>query len=118
MKPNHVIAGLSRQLQDDGYAFIPQWHSNRSTREVASFVGTIIDLDALLPGSGIPSVQTLQPRTEHEAPASRYSGVFGLNEFPLHPTLLTGLCRPDTSCFDVYRVPTMWPRDCFPRLLS
>lgn len=87
MKPNHVIAGLSRQLQDDGYTFIPQWHSNRSTREVASLVGTIIDLDALLPGSGIPSVQTLQPRTEHEAPASRYSGVFGLNEFPIHTDL-------------------------------
>lgn len=78
---------LSRQLQDDGYAFVPRWHSALSTREVASFIGRIIEIDALLPGSGIPTVQTLMPRNERDAPRTQYSGVFGLQEFPLHTDL-------------------------------
>jgi len=87
VKPSQFSAELSRQLQDEGYAFIPQWHSNQSTRGVASIVGTITDLDALLPGSGIPTVQTLKPREVPEAPKTHYSGVFGLEEFPLHTDL-------------------------------
>ena len=87
MKQNELSAGQSRQLQLDGYALIPQLRSNGSTLEVASDVGTIIDLDVLLPGSGIPTVQRLTPREESEALESRYSGVFGLSEFPLHTDL-------------------------------
>lgn len=87
MKPNQLSAALSRQLQDDGYAFISEWLCDWSTLEVASLIGTIIDLEALLPGSGIPTVQTLKPRNEREAPKSHYSGVFGLQEFPLHTDL-------------------------------
>lgn len=87
MNPNDLSAGLSRQLQLDGYALIPQFRCSGSTFEVASDVGTIIDLEVLLPGSRIPTVQTLTPRKESEAPESRYSGVFGLSEFPLHTDL-------------------------------
>ena len=87
MKPSELNTGLSHQLQDDGYAFISQWHSDRSTCDVASLVGTIIDLDQMLPRSGIPTVQKIKPRKECEAPKSQYSGVFGLGEFPLHTDL-------------------------------
>lgn len=84
LNPNDLSAGLSRQLQLDGYALIPQFRCGASTFEVASDVGTVIDLEVLLPGSRIPTVQTLTPRKKSEAPGSRYSGVFGLGEFPLH----------------------------------
>lgn len=87
MKLNDCSMDLSRELQDNGYVFIPHWHSIRSTRELADITGTIVDFESLLPGSGIPSVQTLQPRKEHELPKNRYSCVFGLNEFPLHTDL-------------------------------
>ena len=78
---------LTRKLYNDGYAFFPGWQAHATTREVASSVGTIVDIDKLLPGSGIPTIQTLRPCKEDEAPKTRYSGVFGLNEFPLHTDL-------------------------------
>ncbi|SFU21052.1 Taurine catabolism dioxygenase TauD, TfdA family [Mesorhizobium sp. YR577] len=87
MRPNRLSPELSRQLQHGGYAFIPQWQRSQATREVASLVGTVLDLDAFLPGSGIPTVQTLKPKKECEAPKSQYSGMFGLEEFPLHTDL-------------------------------
>lgn len=87
MKPIQLSPGVSRQLSDCGWAFIPQWHFSRSTCDVASHVGAIVDLDTLLPGSGIPTVQTLKVRKQCDAPKSHYSGAFGLNEFPLHTDL-------------------------------
>ena len=87
LNQNNLSSELSRQLQIDGYALIPQFRCSASTLKVASDVGRVIDLEVLLPGSRIPTVQTLTPRKESEAPESLYSGVFGLSEFPLHSDL-------------------------------
>src|SRR2546423_858394 len=70
-----------------GHAFLPRWQTNASTEEVARSAGRLVNVEALLPGSGIPSVQVLHPRPQAEAPRNQYSGTFGLGEFPLHTDL-------------------------------
>jgi len=87
MPPTFLSPVQLRQLQDDGSVFLPRWHNARTTYEIGCLVGHVIDIDTLLPEGGIPTVQTLQPRTTSEASNNRYSGVFGLDEFPLHTDL-------------------------------
>ena len=84
-KPNHcgTIPPTARRWLRL-YPAVPQRSFNARGSEP---FGMVIDLDVLLPGSGIPTVQTLKPRTERQAPKSHYSGIFGLDEFPLHTDL-------------------------------
>jgi hypothetical protein len=70
-----------------GYFVAPRWRRNRSTIDVSRSVGTVLDVGSLLPGSGIPTVQTLKPRPSTESPANQYSGRYGLDAFPLHTDL-------------------------------
>jgi len=66
---------------------MPKWLPSLSTLEVARSIGEVIDIEAILPGVGIPTVQCLTPRQTNAAPRNQYSGTYGLGEFPLHTDL-------------------------------
>ena len=74
-------------LRRNGYFFGCSWQNDLGTLETARSLGAVVDIQALLPRSGIPTVQTLKPRSESEAPRNQYSTEFGLGAFPLHTDL-------------------------------
>lgn len=78
-----VVSGLER----DGFAFCKKLSPQLTTLEIARRVGSIVEIDKMLPSSGIPTVQILLPRTAREARENRYSGNYGLGAFPLHTDL-------------------------------
>lgn len=80
-------ASIALGLRENGYAFLPEWECNLATRAVASKFGHVIDIESILPGSGIPTVQRLTPRRQSNAPKTHYSGNFGFGAFPLHSDL-------------------------------
>src|SRR5688500_1379294 len=52
--------------------------SSQSTADVAHHLGEIVHLE------GISEIQTLAPCNKDEAGTNRYSGLYGVEEFPLH----------------------------------
>ena len=78
---------ITDRLQQNGYVLIPGWRREETTVDLAHSIGVVVDMQALLPKSNIPTVQILEPRPQTESPKNRYSGVFGLNDFPLHSDL-------------------------------
>lgn len=83
MSPRDAV----RVLQQSGYVHIPKWYPDSTTIYVASSLGKVVDIGALLPRSSIPTVQVLQPIQKNESSTNRYSGTYGLSEFPLHTDL-------------------------------
>lgn len=75
------------KVHQNGYAFVRQWRQSESTLDIGESMGTVIDVEGLLPQHGIPTVQTLRPRQATESPKNQYSGTYGLEEFPLHTDL-------------------------------
>jgi hypothetical protein len=55
--------------------------------DVAAALGAVIDVEGLLPSSGIPTVQCLRPRAATQVGTNQYSGHYGLGAFPLHSDL-------------------------------
>jgi len=84
LSPSHCITALLRQ---SGYVFFPKWRCGQSTMDIGRWIGSVVDIQALLPRSGIPTVQTLSPRHTRESSSNRYSGTYGLADFPLHTDL-------------------------------
>jgi hypothetical protein len=83
-RPEQEIAD---HLHRTGYVLLPGWRQEQTTINIGRNIGTVVDISALLPNSGIPTVQTLKPRGVRDAPSNLYSGTFGLAEFPLHTDL-------------------------------
>lgn len=83
-RPKHCLA---RHLRQNGYVLVPKWHCDQTTIDIGRSIGTVVDIRALLPQSGIPTVQTLSPRHTSESSSNRYSGTYGLADFPLHTDL-------------------------------
>lgn len=81
------LLSLEADLHRFGYVFISRWRCEQSTIDIAQSLGIVVDIHTCLPGSAIPTVQTLIPRHESESPGNQYSGTFGLAEFPLHTDL-------------------------------
>jgi L-asparagine oxygenase len=77
---------LSHVMQD-GFGLIKELAPDLSTMQVARSLGSVVDIEALLPASGIPTVQSLRPRDTSESRQNRYSGNYGLGGFPLHSDL-------------------------------
>src|SRR5438105_6148313 len=67
-----------------GFSFAAKLIPDVSTLEFAQMLGAVVDLETLLPGSKITTVQALRPRHIQEATRNRYSGHYGFGEFPLH----------------------------------
>lgn len=82
--PQHNIA---MHLHQNGYVTLTKWLSDQTTIDIGRSIGNVVNVQALLPGSGIPTVQTLSPRLTSESSSNRYSGTYGINDFPLHTDL-------------------------------
>jgi hypothetical protein len=74
-------------LRQDGFSFCPRLLAGLATAQVASVLGSLVDVSKFLPGSGIPVVQTLVPCEPNAGGRNQYSGNYGLGEFPLHTDL-------------------------------
>ena len=75
---------VSATIQQNGYARLPRWRCEESTLAIAESLGKIFDMPTVSPYWDIPVVQTLKPGREIDSSQNRYSGTFGLGEFPLH----------------------------------
>src|SRR5216684_7723876 len=75
------------ELAENGFALRRELTPTRSTMEVATALGRVVDVRQVLPASGIPTVQSLRPRDSNEVSRNQYSGHYGLGEFPLHSDL-------------------------------
>lgn len=75
---------LLHLLRSDGYAFAGRLLPELSIREIAIRIGPILDPETAAPDHGILTVQTLSPRASSDVDRHSYSGVFGLDDFPLH----------------------------------
>jgi L-asparagine oxygenase len=88
MNPNLIVPpDAVDELRCIGLAFVSGWKTDAGTLQLARSIATVVDMEELLPSSGITTVQTLRPRTAGESGVNRYSGNFGLGEFPLHTDL-------------------------------
>lgn len=77
-----------------GFVLQRKFLPHLSTVEVAHQLGRILDIDKLLPSSGIPTVQSLRPRGKTEVKENQYSGNYGLGVFPLHTDLAHWILPP------------------------
>jgi L-asparagine oxygenase len=80
-------SGLLEDLSRDGFSFRPGLSPHSTTIEVAEALGNIINVEDILPNSGISLVQSLKPKCVSDSRQSRYSGHYGLGVFPLHSDL-------------------------------
>ena len=78
---------MRKTLERDGFVFQKKVLAHLPTLEVARRIGSVLDIDKLLPSSRIPTVQSLSPRAISEATRNQYSGNYGLDFFPLHTDL-------------------------------
>ena len=78
---------VSTLLQQNGYAFLTRWKTDDSTFAIADSLGTVVNIDTLLPNVRVSTVHTLAPRCQSASHFNKYSGVFGLGEYPLHTDL-------------------------------
>ncbi len=74
-------------MQKNGFLFLPEWYPDKSTEEILAQIGKKVDIQILLPASGISNVQALIPKNIFDAGGARYSAEFGLNDFPFHTDL-------------------------------
>jgi alpha-ketoglutarate-dependent taurine dioxygenase len=81
-------------LEQQDFVVLPELDTYLSTVEVARRLGTIVEIDRLLPSSGIPNVQSLRPRNATEAKQNQYSGNYGHGLFPLHTDLAHWVLPP------------------------
>ena len=75
------------RLHQNGYALLSGWRRQEATIAIGHSIGSVVDMRELLPRSKVPTVQTLVPRNKTASANNRYSGSYGLNEFPLHTDL-------------------------------
>lgn len=78
-----VIADLNR----NGFALWRELAPASSTIDVSERLGKVVNVEDLLPGSGVPTVQSLRPRESSKVGLNQYSGNYGLGDFPLHSDL-------------------------------
>lgn len=81
-------------VQRDGFVVQRIHLPDLSTVEVARRLGTIVDIETILPTSGIPTVQSLRPREISEVGKNQYSGNYGVDLFPLHTDLAHWILPP------------------------
>jgi L-asparagine oxygenase len=75
------------ELKQKGFAVWRELRPGSLTMDVSASIGKIVDIEELLPGSGIPTVQSLKPRESDRVGLNQYSGHYGLEDFPLHTDL-------------------------------
>ena len=83
----NVRSEMSSELAEKGFTIWRGLSPGLSTIEVAAALGRVVDIERVLPGSGIPAVQSLRPRKHEEVSQHQYSGHYGFGAFPLHSDL-------------------------------
>jgi L-asparagine oxygenase len=78
---------ITEDLNQNGFALWRELTPGKSTMDVAAALGKVLTMEDLLPGSGIPTVQSLRPRETDKVSRNQYSGNYGLEDFPLHSDL-------------------------------
>ena len=78
---------ITRQLDQNGYILLPEWRREENTISIARMIGTVVRLRSVFPQSNLPTVQILEPKSKIDSLSSRYSGTYGLAEFPFHTDL-------------------------------
>lgn len=78
---------VADRLHQDGYVLFHGWRRTESTINIVKSIGSVIDVSTLLPSGDIPTVQTLRPHRKLDSSQNRYSGTYGLDEFPFHTDL-------------------------------
>ena len=87
-KVNPILReNLVDQLNQVGYIKLHEWRSKEKTISIALSLGTVVEIETLLPESGISTVQPLMPGHKAESSSNTYTGTFGLAEFPFHTDL-------------------------------
>ncbi|MCG7935723.1 MAG: TauD/TfdA family dioxygenase [Candidatus Thiodiazotropha taylori] len=81
------VESIAKKIRFEGYAFINEWQPSLNTEEVASEVGSILDVEKYLPNAGIGKIQRLNPKEPSKELINQYSGSYGLDEFPFHSDL-------------------------------
>ena len=85
---------ITRQLDQNGYILLPAWRREENAISIARMIGTVVQLRSVFPHSNLPTVQILKPKNKIESLSSRYSGTYGLAEFPFHTDLAHWLRPP------------------------
>jgi L-asparagine oxygenase len=85
---------MRSRVERDGFVLQKELAPHLSTVEVARRLGTILNVETILPSSGIPTVQCLRPRETRDVKQNQYSGNYGLNLFPLHTDLAHWIVPP------------------------
>ncbi|SFM04108.1 Taurine catabolism dioxygenase TauD, TfdA family [Bradyrhizobium sp. NFR13] len=67
---------LRKTISDDGYIFLKQWHPEQPTQEIVSRLGRPLTFGKA------SSFHRIAPTAS--APPNTYSGMYGLDSFPLH----------------------------------
>jgi hypothetical protein len=80
-------SGILADLRRDGFGVRRDCAIHLSTIEAAQTLGTPINVQTILPGSGITTVQSLRPKNVSEVGRNQYSGHYGFGVFPLHTDL-------------------------------
>ena len=78
---------ITCQLNQNGYILLPEWRREENTISIARMIGTVVQLRSVFPQSNLPTVQILEPKSKIDSLSSRYSGTYGLAEFPFHTDL-------------------------------
>jgi L-asparagine oxygenase len=74
-------------LRQEGFGLCQRLSPEVTTLDLGLSLGAAVDIPKLLPGRGIPQIQTLMPRHIGEVGPNQYSGNYGMAEFPLHTDL-------------------------------
>jgi L-asparagine oxygenase len=78
---------MIEDLERNGFVLMNELRPEATTLETASALGKVLDIQKLLPLSRIPTVQSLRPRYASSVGNNQYSGIHGLDAFPLHTDL-------------------------------
>jgi hypothetical protein len=63
--PDYMRAKMSSEFAGNGLRLLRKWSPGLSTMDVATEIGKVIDIGAVLPGSGIPTVQAFETARGH-----------------------------------------------------
>lgn len=73
--------GVMAGIEANGFAFIPSYMPGMGTINAVSTIGEILELNE------VNLIQTLTPKEIDRSTPNTYSGIYGLDEFPMHTDL-------------------------------
>lgn len=78
---------ILHELNNEGFVFLESYLESKTTLEVASAVGAVLDFANIAPEYCVKTIQELRPSNNDSHHLHRYHGNFGLGEYPAHTDL-------------------------------